>query len=95
MECKRIIFSGHAIRRMFERSIRKPDVLGVVGSGEIIAEYPDDVPFPSYLILGFANDQPVHVVVALDRRSQTCHIITVYVPDLIRWQADFKTRRSP
>ena len=56
MECKRFIFSGHAVRRMFGRAISKDDALEAVKSGEIIATYPKDTPFPSYLMLHFIND---------------------------------------
>lgn len=70
------------------------DVVEVIATGEIIAEYPDDRPFPSYLMLGFKNLRPLHVVFAVDEDSQTCHIITVYSPDSSLWSEDFKIRRS-
>jgi hypothetical protein len=35
-----------------------------ISEGEGIALYPDDVPFPSALILGQEAGEPVHVVVA-------------------------------
>jgi len=95
MRCKEVKFSGHALRRMFEREINVDDVLDVIASGEDIAEYPEDTPFPSYLILGFVRSHPIHVVVARDKMSETCHIITAYPPDPSQWSADFKTRRSP
>lgn len=95
MRCREVKFSGHALRRMFERAINVDDVLTVVASGEIIAEYPEDTPFPSYLILGFARSQPIHVVVAKDKPSEMCHVITAYPPDPSQWSADFRTRKSP
>jgi hypothetical protein len=58
MDCESIFFSGHAIRRMFERSIGRREVIDIVRLGEIIAEYPDDEPFPSSLILGFVEIGP-------------------------------------
>lgn len=94
MECKQFIFSGHAVRRMFERIISKDDVLEVVKSGEIIATYPDDTPFPSQLMLSFINGRAIHVVVSADRQGGTCYIITAYPPDLLIWHADFKARRT-
>lgn len=95
MRCREVKFSGHALRRMFERKINVDNVLGVIASGEIITEYPEDTPLPSYLILGFMGLQPIHVVVARDKISEMCHIITAYPPDLSQWSADFKTRRTP
>lgn len=94
MDCKEVKFTGHALRRMFERSISVDDMLPVVVSGEIIAEYPGDLPFPSYLILGFVKSCPIHVVAAKDKSNETCYIITAYPPDPDQWNADFKTRRS-
>lgn len=94
MKFKHIFFSGHAVQRMFEKQISKDDVDAVIADGEIIAEYPEDKPFPSYLMLGFRNLRPLHVVLAVDEDSQTCHIITVYPPDSSLWNEDFKIRRT-
>ena len=41
-------------------------MLAAFASGEVISEYPDDVPFPSCLILGFVGTRPIHVVTARD-----------------------------
>ena len=93
LECKEVKFTGHALRRMFERSIGVDDVLAVVTSGETISDYPEDTPFPTCLILGFVESRPIHIVVAKDGPKKTCHIITAYPPDPAQWKADFKTRR--
>ena len=55
MHCQRVVFSGHAIQRMFERGIGRDAVLAVVSSGEAIAEYVDDTPYPSCLLFGFVE----------------------------------------
>lgn len=68
-------------------------MLEVINKGEFITEYPDDKPLPSFLILGFVDAGPIHVVAAVDQESQTCHIITAYRPDPILWSEDFKLRR--
>ena len=94
MDCKRVVFSGHAIRRMFRRGVGKDDVLAVVRNGEIIDDYPDDTPYTSCLILGFVRDVPIHVVFALDSRNQTGIVVTAYVPDIELWTDDFKTRKK-
>lgn len=95
MECRRLHFSGHAVRRMFERQIREEDVRLVVESGEVIADYPDDTPYPSRLLLGSAQGLPLHVVVAVDPTRLACYVVTVYAPDPSRWDAGFKRRRQP
>jgi len=94
MHCDSIIFSGHAIRRMFERSIDHSEVAEAILLGEVVAEYPDDEPLPSFLILGLGGTRPLHVVGAVEKDSKTCYIITAYDPDPALWDEDFKTRRS-
>ena len=86
-------FSGHAIRRMFERSITKPDIAAVIRSGEVIEDYPGDKPFPSRLLLGFVEERPLHVVVARDQVTHTLHVVTVYYPNPALWSDDFRKRR--
>ena len=53
MDCNNLHFSRHAFERMFQREINPDAVAQLVSSGEVIADYPDDRPFPSTLILGF------------------------------------------
>jgi hypothetical protein len=69
MKCERVVFSGHAVRRMFERGITTEPVLEVIAVGEIIAEYDDDTPHPSRLLSGIVNGRPIHVVVQLMSRT--------------------------
>jgi hypothetical protein len=92
MQCQVLIFTGHAVTRMFERGVTTAQVRSVIEAGEIIAAYPDDLPYPSYLVLGFIDGTPLHVVVGVDASSQRCYVITVYVPEPDRWSEDFKRR---
>lgn len=94
MECERLVFSGHAIRRMFQRGIGRDEVVAVLSGGETIAEYPDDTPYPSRLVLGFTNGKPVHVVVARDAETDTCIVVTVYEPHPDQWEVGFRRRKS-
>ena len=94
MTYKHIFFTGHAVRRMFERGLTKTDVVVVLGQGEVIAGYPDDTPLPSCLKLGFVRGMAIHVVVAEDRTAETCHVVTAYYPDPDLWEPGFRTRRS-
>lgn len=93
MRCGSVVFSGHAVRKMFERGLSRDTVLAAISSGETIAEYPDDRPYPSRLILGFMDGRPVHAVVARDPAGDPCTVVTAYRPDAALWQDDFKTRR--
>lgn len=61
-----LIFSSHAIKRMFSRKISEPEVATAINHGTIIESYPDDNPFPSFLLLDFINGQPIHVVYSID-----------------------------
>ena len=94
MNCNHIWFSGHAVKRMFDRSIRHDEVIEVIHHGEVIADYPDDEPFPSCLMLGFVHGRPLHVVVAVETKSSSCCIITAYDPDPNLWNKKFKIRRT-
>jgi len=80
---------------MFQRQIRLSDVETVLRDGEIIGEYPEDRPFPSYLVLGVVEARAIHVVVALDDKSRTCHVITAYPPDARLWNSGFRRRTGP
>jgi hypothetical protein len=92
MDCKKIMIGEHSFRRMFDREISPEDVLETVRKGEIIKEYPDDKPYPSFLILSFVNGRPVHVVVARNAEDEFCFVVTVYEPDKTMWSNDFKTK---
>ena len=93
MEGWQVKFTGHAIRRMFERSVAKADIIALLGSGEMIEDYPDDKPFPSRLLLGFVEGRPLHVVAARDEATRTTHIVTVYEPNRMLWSSDYRNRR--
>lgn len=69
-------------------------VAQMVANGEVIADYPDDQPFPSVLLLGYYGNQPVHAVVAHESITGACHLVTVYWPDPAIWDESFKRRRA-
>ena len=94
MNCTAMHYSRHAFERMFERAIAPDVVLRIIVKGETIANYPDDRPYPSALILGFEQARPIHVVVARNATTSECHVVTVYVPDPALWDATFKKRRT-
>lgn len=92
MDCRKIMIGEHAFRRMFEREIAVESVLETLKKGEVIKAYPEDKPYPSYLILNFINEKPLHVVVAADPENGFCFVVTVYEPDTKKWSGDFKTK---
>jgi hypothetical protein len=79
---------------MAERHIEEEEVMAVINDGEVIDRYPDDKPFPSCLMLGRVRGRPLHVVVAVDESGLEKVIVTVYEPDEIRWNSDFRSRRK-
>ncbi len=94
MPFERIIFRVHAVQRMFSRGISEIDVRDILENGIIIEEKPDDSPYPSRLMLGFANGGPLHVVASDDPIEQATIVITVYEPDANRWDKDFRWRKT-
>lgn len=78
---------------MFQRNINVDDVRHVLDTGEVVEDYPDDIPYPSYLMLGWCGSRPIHVVVANNNRIQETIVITVYEPDLTQWEPGYKRRR--
>ena len=95
MDCSDIHLSKHAFKRMFERQIPPEAVFHVAREGEIIHHYPNEQPYPAWLLLGFWQEQPIHLVLARDEESGACWIVTVYRPDPGQRDETFKRRKSP
>ncbi len=89
-----IRYTRHARDRMLgERGIRPREVEEALRRGEIIEEYLEDRPHPSYLVLGqTAQGRSLHMVCAPVAEQRRLHIITVYEPDPTRW-VDLRRRR--
>lgn len=92
MDCSDFIFSSHALNAMIVRNIPADNVIEVIERGEIIAEYQNDKPYPSKLLLNFIQGRAIHVVVAQNNRSKQCIVITCYFPDPALWNEDFKIK---
>jgi Domain of unknown function (DUF4258) len=90
---RRLIFSIHAVKRMFERGIGTHEVRDVLESGQVIEEYPQDRPYPSRLVMGWSGSRPVHVVVADVPAGSDTIVITVYEPDVREWEQGFMRRK--
>ena len=87
-----MIVTQHSRRRFAERGIRIQDICKAIESGEIIEDYPDDFPFPSCLILGKCDRQVLHVCASI--HEGRIYLITAYIPDLKKWEADWRTRKE-
>ena len=90
-----IKYRTHALKRMMERNISFIEIDEIVENMEIIKEYPEDKPFQSYLTLGFtAIKRPIHMVFSIDEQERVIFIISVYEPDSLKWENDFKRRKK-
>jgi len=89
-----LTFRIHALRQMFRRRITDSDIRELIGLGTIIEEYPDDIPYPSFLVSGTVNSRPLHVVMAYNNVDREVIVITAYEPDPDSWSDNFTRRKS-
>jgi len=90
----KVIFRLYALQRLAERNITREVVESVLRSGEVIESYPNDFPYPSKLMLGWDDSQPIHLVIAENSKDNELIVITVYIPDMTRWETDYKRRKQ-
>ena len=89
-----ILWTGHIALRLTERKIKRADVIACIQDGEIIEQYPADMPFPSCLILGVSDfGKPIHIVCGLNP-GVICCAITAYYPSPDKWESDNRTRKA-
>ncbi|MDO9036447.1 MAG: DUF4258 domain-containing protein [Methanoregula sp.] len=93
--CRRMTYRIHAVRQMFQRHISEQDVRAALTKGEVIEEYADDNPYPSYLVFCIVKSRPLHVVVAYNNVDREAIVITAYEPDPQVWENDFQRRKKP
>lgn len=86
--CLDFSISMHALKAMIQRNILVDEVLEIVNNGEVIAEYLNDKPYPSYLMLHFINERPLHIVVAQEENGN-CIVVTAYQPKQELWNNKF------
>ena len=87
-----MVLTQHSRKRFAERGISMDDIGYVFRTGEIIAQYSDDMPFPSCLILGYSGERALHVVASID--EGLVYTITAYASSPEKWEADWKTRKE-
>jgi len=85
-----IEFTRHARMQMYARKIMSVDIKRCLIEGEIIEEYRDDKPYPSFLIYAKLDQKYLHVVCAV--AEEQLFIITTYYPDESLWEA-YKKRK--
>lgn len=93
-QSSKIAFKKHTLLRMHQRSITAREIQQALICCDLVSEYPDDRPLPSFLVLGYTEKgRPLHVVVAVDVAEPMLWIITVYEPDGTRWNKALKGRK--
>lgn len=74
--------------------IYESEVHEAINKGEVIREYPQDMPYPSALILGETKKgRPLHIVCAYSETDVIAFVITVYQPLPHIW-IDYRERRT-
>lgn len=93
--CKKntVYWKDHIIQRMRQRKINVSEILSVLTDFQIIEVYNDDKPFPSYLLMGYADTRPLHIVAGVNETDCEIHLITVYIPDDSIWENDYRRRK--
>ena len=89
----KIIYSAHVVIQMFKRGISVEDIVHILNTGVIIREYLDDKPYPSFLILGFRDLTPLHIVYAVNEVGENI-IITAYEPDSALWNNEYTIKKK-
>lgn len=88
-----IFYSDHGERRRQSLGVRHAAIQNALREGEVIETYPDTGRGPSYLLLQWIGNTPLHVVAA-DKGGFTI-IITVYDPrtEPNEWTGNYSQRR--
>ena len=91
----KLVYRFHALQRMLQRSISEDEIAFIIQNHPtILEEYPQDLPYPSQLVLGQIGKKSLHIVLAINDAEKEFIIITVYEPDPTLWTHDFTKRRS-
>lgn len=94
MPFDQLLFRIHAIQRMAQRGFSDEVVRQILRGGKVIEDYPQDTPYPSYLLLGWESHRPVHVVAADNPAEKLTIVITIYEPDPKQWDSKFERRKK-
>lgn len=89
-----LVFTRHARKRILERGIRIDEIHVATEAATVLEEYPQDEPYPSRLVLGWVGNRPLHLVLAGATAAGDTIVVTLYEPDVERWEPGF-VRRKP
>ncbi|MCK5183159.1 MAG: DUF4258 domain-containing protein [Candidatus Heimdallarchaeota archaeon] len=91
---KKILYTAHVIKQMNagDRLISSDEVENKIYKGSMIEDYPEDTRGHSCLINSRINSRPIHVVCA--PKDEYLAVITAYIPDVKKWDSEFKMRKK-
>ena len=75
-----LLYSTHALQRMFSRSITQDEVENCLIDGITIAEYPDDTPYPSKLLSFTSSIRKIHIVTAYNPEETNTSLLQHIYP---------------
>jgi hypothetical protein len=87
---ERFEITVHARERMAERGESTQDLISLIIRSEIIESYPDDLPYPSALLLDYLSGVAFNVVVA--KGKNLIKVVMVYRADEEIW-LNHRTRK--
>ncbi|MES0490984.1 MAG: DUF4258 domain-containing protein [Leptospirales bacterium] len=82
--------SLHAEKERYEENILIKDIEECLNTLELLEDYPNDPRGHSFLILGYSDKRPIHIVCGISK-ALNIRIITVYLPLNPKW-LDERTR---
>ncbi len=82
----------HALTEARKDGLTTTDLEAAVMNGEVVEDYGERI-----LLLHAATEYriPFHIVLEFVPGDEWATVVTAYIPDRERWEADGKTRRSP
>ena len=95
VECGRYKISEHALDALLEDDLERGDIDSLDGRTEIIEFYPNFAKGPAVLLLQrTTNSRVVHCVWGIPKGfDEPAVLITTYIPDPARWDAQLKERQ--
>ncbi len=89
-------FSHHAEKEREADEISMHELEEALIGCEIIEDYPDDPRGPSFLVLGFCDERPIHAVCSIRTEPEELLLITVYDPSKhpYEWTDHYRKRRE-
>ena len=89
-----IEYSLHGAERRVGHDYTRADVRAALRDGEIIERYEDTGRGPSYLLLHWIDNRPLHVVTVDKAKEEKAVVVTLYDPQTRadKWTDDYRRR---